>query len=320
MNDALCRLAGSLVAAVLWSAPAHADTSARLPLVPMRKDEQAQIRAEVAHYLRSDLADGGSVAVTKASWSTRWRVTGRNPQPALYVGFALARTAFDTDDPRIPASLTDVSVAVGFPVTRWASWNVAGTVGAGFAGDKPFADGVAFYGKGSISASRPMGERSRLTVTIDYDGNRGFARDWPLPALIYQRVGETLSFAVGLPFNQVTWRPSPRWTVAVSGLPPLFVRASVKYDVTSHVSLGLSFGGGSEFAHVSGTARRIRFGYEERRVELNATYQRDSLRITFGGGAVFDREFFQESDSGREFGSFDVDDGAYFVLRISWGG
>jgi len=277
---------------------------------------RSALRADVAHYL-----DGRTDAGLPFS-ATVFRLDGTaGVDSGWRLGLAAEHRALDTSDARLPAGLTDVSVAVGRELGAYAGWTLGATLGAGFASDEPFGDSRGAYGIASLSAWRPA-ERSGATwlVALSYDGNRSFLRDFPLPGIAYvRRVDETLFFIVGIPFSRLVWRPRPYLAITAGGIPPVSGELEVAFSPRRDLALFGRWRSDSGAYHVAGTPRRQRLFYEEHTVAAGARWTPARGRsIEFAAGWAFEREFEVENDSGRELGTIRLTDEPFLLIAASW--
>jgi hypothetical protein len=121
----------------------------------------------------------------------------------------------------------------------------AGAAGAPAGGDDFFADGNGWYGKASFILGRKINKTDGILFVIDYDGNRSYKPDIPLPGLVYRKLifgnpdpsvtggafEPQLLLSVGVPYASVHWEPLDRLSVDVSYLIPDDFSARVDYDV-----------------------------------------------------------------------------------------
>ena len=96
----------------------------------------------------------------------------------------------------VPSSLNDMSIAGGTPFGLVHGWFVAGTL-VGYAGQDPFDTGSGFYAKASAMVGKQVGQDSYLIFALDYDGNRTYFQDLPLPSAEFKsNWSPTLSYTI----------------------------------------------------------------------------------------------------------------------------
>ena len=188
--------------------------------------------------------------------------------------------------------LVDQSLGFGFGLGRAEGWEFALTAGLGYAGNNPFGDGTAFYGMGSLIASKELDERSNLQVILSYHGNRSIFPDVPLPAIAYsRRPSDTFQYTIGLPFSSMTWQPRERLTVDLRYAIPLTMDATVRYEVREDIELFAGFFNRFQGFWIDGESRERRTFFRQRRVEAGVRWApSDLVSLAVAGGFAFDQE------------------------------
>jgi hypothetical protein len=168
-------------------------------------------------------------------------------------------------------------------------------------------------------AFRQFGEREALVFAIDWDGNRTFLPDVPLPGFAYTRqVDETLTFIVGVPLSSVTWSPLPKLTLEAGYLPIESFDAAVGYEFAPHwTAFGNLETRSTAFAldEIEGNDRLI---FQQRRAEVGVrwapTRGRQAFALTVAGGYAWGQEFSVGFDSRETDELADLGDEPY--LRV----
>src|SRR5207247_9999835 len=161
----------------------------------------------------------------------RWRVQPGN-RISPRIGWDATFIDLHTDFAGLPDQLTDQSVAIAMPIAKYGDWIVGASVGIGYAGDAPFGDGDAWYGKGTLSVFKLFNDTDALVFALDYDGNRSILPDVPLPGVAYpRRVARDFFFVIGAPVTSIESRPDER------------LRVELAYTIpdTAHASAGSAF-------------------------------------------------------------------------------
>jgi hypothetical protein len=271
----------SRFALFLFSAPAFAQTSVDLMIRPFPADRPVEFNAN-AYVLGSGESDrddefGGNPADRDYSMSIyelrgRMRVAPRERiDPRL--GVDATYVVLNARDPALPDGLLDASAAVGFGMFESHGWVGALTLGYGYAGavDELFADGNAWYPKASLVFGKKLSRTDTLAVVIDYDANRTFKPDVPLPGVVWQKllfgrpedegapapptpdvvpgVGPAreqaaafeprLLLTLGVPYANVNYRPIERLTIDATYLIPDDFSARIDYDLLGNRTLGV---------------------------------------------------------------------------------
>lgn len=316
------------VAAALFALPAtlaSAQTGPSLMLAPMAPDQQGQATAS-AFFLGSDVSQtGADVDLAIIDLTAKYRL---HPEASYDPTLGTSYTHFeiDTADAALPEHLVDASVAFGgrfadvdLGETLNGEWQMGYTVGLGYAGTAPFADGDAWYAKGSIFAIQAYDRDSRLVVALEYDGNRVFLPDIPLPALTYfDRWTDTVTYAVGFPFSNLTWTPDDRWTVRLTSFFFISSSARVTYQASDRLELFGAYESRSDAFQLANDNGSRRLIFEQQRLEAGVNYDlTDDLTLTAAAGYAFDQEFDRGYDTRETTSVRDLDDAAYVRVGVT---
>jgi hypothetical protein len=307
--------------ALFSAAPASAQVGPELLIKPFPKDVPLEASASAA-FLNKGHARGTDadfqLSVYKAEG--RYRLTaGEEASPR--VGFSFTYLDMDSDIIGLPQRAIDQSVGVALPIGKIDDWIFGLSVGVGYAGDSFFGDGDAFYGRGTIGAFKKLSETDSLVLAIDYNGNRTFKPDVPLPGVAYiKRIQSNLLLTVGLPVTSIEWEPVENVRVEFAYLLTDNITARVGYQVGNGIEL---FGAAAQrsegfFLDNLPGDNQNRLLFQQRYAEAGITYRtRDAgvgdrdLELTAAIGYAWDGEFstgFDQSDSDL---LADVSDEAY---------
>ncbi len=234
-------------------------------------------------------ANDEDLRLTDYASEGRYRFGEKDP---LTVGYETALLDLQGDGGLLPDRLLDMSVAGGGEIGSWGDWNIAVTVGAGFAGDTPFSDSDAWYAKANLLGRRSLGKDTTLGVALNFDGNRTIFPDVPLPLVYYtKQVDKTLRYTLGAPVSSVRWRPGKRWLLRARYTPAFTVNGSVRYSLTKACSLFAAFRSGYRAFHEDGRDEHTRLFFHQRRVEAGPRWAFGRGHILVAGGYAFDQSF-----------------------------
>jgi hypothetical protein len=188
------------------------------------------------------------------------------------LGVAGTYVVLNAQDPALPDQLVDASAAIGFGVFEQRGWVGALTLGYGYAGaaDEVFGDSNAWYPKASLAFGKKLSRTDTLAILVDYDANRTYKPDVPIPGIVWQKLlfgrpddegtpdrpadvipgigpprdkaGEfepRLLLTLGLPYTNVNYRPIDRLTLDATWLMPDDFSARVDFDLLGNRRLGL---------------------------------------------------------------------------------
>jgi hypothetical protein len=218
----------------------------------------------------------------------------------------------------LPGQLLDQSVGAAFPVAKAGDWIFAAALGVGYAGASPFGEGNSLYGKATAVALRQFSDKDALVLVLDYDGNRTFLPDVPLPGIEYtRRVSPTLFYVVGVPVSSVTWKPAEKLSLEAGWHPVEAFHAAAGYEFAPHwVAFGsLDYHASAFFLReLKGNDRLL---FQQRRAELGVKWSpRESFGFTAALGYTWGQEFSTGFDSRRTDEVADLSDEPYVRVGL----
>jgi hypothetical protein len=290
---------------LLGASPAAAQTTADLTLQPWVPKELAQTKDRLLYQSQSHergmASPPGSDDDAKAQifwWDSFGRVRFDRQSPTSpVVGYRYLTVALDTNSPRLPDSLDDISLAAGLHLGTLAGGKVSAVAGAGYSSDNLFGDPSAYYGVGHLIWDRPLDDRNALVLSIDYDGNNGLLPDVPLPGFRYTHAAPGLSLAVGFPQSSLHWEPLPKVTLDVAYAVPYSGQAELAYHFTDRFAAVGGYTHTFGAFDIDGDPATRRFFHQMSQVEVGLRYRNDE---TFWGlgidadlvvGYAFDQTF-----------------------------
>lgn len=296
MKDRPGRVAAALtwlIACTFFAAPAVGQTGPELLLKPFRTTDQLEVNASALIDFDGETdnvnpADGESYDFNADVYdlSGRLRLTPGTSEEGIAraqprAGFAFTGIDVSSNDPLIPERLVDYSAAVGMGVLAYEGWLGGISVGAGYTGADVGDDANALYFQADFAVGKTFSNGvDSFGVVLDYNGNRSFLPDWPLPGFQYRKRLDSprdpprgqddalgpattraeqparggfdeydpshrdparLILALGFPFSGVEWRPDDRFRLQVNYQIPDIFTARADYDVIANVGLYASF-------------------------------------------------------------------------------
>ena len=274
----------------MLSSAAMAQSGPGLLLKPGPADKPLEFQANVLRLLEAETDNEVDLDLTIVESDGRWRFLPAQPLGPS-VGYEVMYLDFDTDHAAVPERLVDVSIAGGSAFAKSGDWWFAATAGVGYAGESPFADNQAWYGKASIIIGRELWG-GILVGIIDYNGNRAIFPDVPLPGLaITKQVSPHLSYVIGIPYSSLTWKPTPELRVDLRYTLPETIDVAVQYDLTPQISILGSFDNRLRAFHLDDLPSDRRIFFEQSRAELGVKYSpMENLGILVAGGYAFGQE------------------------------
>ena len=320
---------------------AFGQTNSGMLLEPLQDELLLEADAS-ATYLDNGSTEGGSIGIDYYEVSGRVRPLLRDFRAKPRFGYDLTLINVSTTDPALPdANLVDSSVGLGIGIFQGGEGAgplkdvIAGvTLGVGYAGVGAFGDGNAYYGLATLVVGRQFDNGDAFGLVIDYDGNRTFLPDVPLPGFQYQKNlpgplpgRDTLKLNVGFPFSGVIWGPTDRLTVTANYAIPDQFTGRVDYELFQNTGVFGEFANRREAFHwdaLDNSSDRLLF--VQRRVEAGVRYTfndnleqagvEPGLTAVLAGGYAFGQSFDVGFDSTDTDGVADPSDEPYVRVGL----
>lgn len=263
------------VLALLIASPAFAQTGSELLLKPFPKELGFDGSADLS------FAENGHAQKTNQDFQlSTYELDGRvrlspGDLASPRIGYDLKFLNLDTSIPKLPNQLVDMSVGIATPIGKYEDWIFAVQGSVGYAGDSFFGDGNGYYGKASIVAVKQLNKSDALVFGIDYDGNRTYKPDVPLPGFAYiKRIRSDLLLTLGVPVTSIEWEPAEHVRVQFSYLLLDNVEGRVGYEVAKGLELYGSAAQRSDAFFLDGLgAGNARLLFQQRRAEMGVAYR-----------------------------------------------
>jgi hypothetical protein len=310
-----------VLAAVLLCTSAHAQTGAALLLKPFPKEQFIDVSGsylalDAGHVKQSDESarlsfyeSAGRVRVIPGSL-----ISPRIGWDTSYINLNIGSGALADF---LPGQLLEQSLGVAFPIAKIDEWVLGLSFGLGYAGGSPYGESGSWYGKGTFIMFRQFGEEDALIFVLDYDRNRTFLPDVPLPGVAYaKRIDPTVFFVAGVPLTSVTWTPVKNLRVELGYVLVESFDVAVGYDVIPHLTLfgNLEYRNTGFFLDELGDVDRLFF--QQRRGEVGVRWaplkKNDTLGFTAAVGYAWGQEFSEGFDSRNARSVAKLSDEPYF--------
>ncbi|MBI1375444.1 MAG: hypothetical protein GC159_22240 [Phycisphaera sp.] len=251
------------------------------------------------------------------------RVRFSQDRGALSVGYDLNYMGIDDNGaflgtPVLPDRLVDVSFGVGMGVGKIGDWELAANAGVGSASEDPFGDSQGIYAIANLIATYPIDDNMSWQITLNYNGNRTFLPDIPLPAVTFNhKVNDRLWYSAGIPYSDITWKPFRPLTLNVHFVLPVTLSATATVGIFDDLDLYASYVNDIHAYHSDyidkQRSRTDRVFFEQQRVELGLNWRPcTNGSLTAAGGYAFGQSFSTGWDS-RDLDTYvDLEDALYF--------
>jgi len=216
---------------------------------------------------------------------------GNEASPRL--GYDITYMSTRTGQPGFPGQLLDVSAAAGTFLSKTNGWVTGLTLGAGYAGDTPFANGRAWYGRADFVIAKKFDDIDALGIGIDYDGHRTYAPDIPLPGFGWShQLDPTLLMVIGVPLTSITWKPDPRFRIYADYILLSDFDLDISYEFVKRWTVFTGLQTRNDAFFVSTLPHHERLLAQQRRVEAGVRFQpSEYVTLSLSAGYAFDTKF-----------------------------
>ncbi|MFT3786371.1 MAG: hypothetical protein QM770_09410 [Tepidisphaeraceae bacterium] len=311
------------------SSIASAQTGPGLLLKPFDENKGYELSASTAYFFDAgakDVSGEPDIQVTTVRAQGRMKLDFEDINSTIHkaqprAGFDVKHLILNRDNTAfLPGQFTDASIGAGMGIAAGDKWKAGVTFGIGYAGAGAFGDGDGIYGKADLAVGIDLDDRSSLGIVLNYDGNRSFLPDVPLPGFLYTyRISNELSLGVGVPFSNIVWTPSDKWRVELTYAFPDVATAKVEYKLTDHLGLYAELANETYSFHWDGLQQgRDRVFFTQNRIELGVSgYAAKDVRLTVAGGYAFGQTFEQGWDTRDSDTITDLDSAPYARVELS---
>ena len=289
-----------VAAALLAPSAAFAQTGPALLLKPLLSEEDRLESRGDALFLGSAEAETADFDLSIYEFEGRFREIREKLIPRI--GWDVTYLNLNSDVAVLDQDLLDTSLAVGLELGEYYDWRAGLTVGVGYAGNAPFGEGDAWYGKATLVLGRKLRPKTDLAVVVDYDGNRSVFPDIPLPGIAYRHEFDpTFSYVLGVPLSSATWKPTPAWLIEVTWSLVDRIDARFEHKLAGDVTIFGNLERRHEAFTIDGIGDNERLLFEQHRAELGVRWHPwEHTSFLLAGGYAFGSEFsigFDQRDS-----------------------
>ena len=208
-------------------------------------------------------------------------------------GYDVVEYNSHTTQAGFPHQLIDASIAGGTFLSKSNGWVTGLTLGVGYAGDTPFARSSALYGRADFVIAKIFSDTDALGIGMDYDGNRTFLPDVPLPGFGYShQFDPKLTMVFGLPTTSITWKPIDHLRIHADYLLLSDFNVDVGYEFIPHFSAYGGISSRHDAFHVARLQRDHRLLFNQRRAEVGLRYiPTPQVTLHLAVGYAFDNGF-----------------------------
>lgn len=286
-----------IAATLLICSSTQAQTGPVLMLKPWENDQKLELNFDAFIFADSNtdsaVNDSFDLKIYESSGRTN---LSKDEAHAFNVGYQLLHIDIGSTDPLLPERLTEIRVSVGYDFGPYfeGEWNVSATFGVGYAGDAAFNDSDAWFLLADVILTKQIDAQSTLQLVFNYDGNRSFLPDVPLPSFLYtRRVNEQFTYGVGFPYNLIIWKPADKWTVEANYWFPLTMNLVVSYEVCDFATIFARLQNRYRGFHIEGDGNdEDRLYFQQRRIEAGVDLKPcANASIIVAVGYAFDQSF-----------------------------
>jgi hypothetical protein len=306
----------ALISILGVASPLLAQTNSALLIAPFPKEQLVHAEAGALFMEGGHIAESGVDEDFRLSMYGSVGMFRLNPGQleSPRIGYEFTYLDLDSSFSGLPDQLLDQSVAIGFPIAKYDEWILGASVGAGYAGDSFFGDGDAYYALASLAAFKQLDETSALVLVLDYDGNRTFLPDVPLPGAAYiKRLTDKLELTAGAPYSSIRWEATDQLTIELGFYIPEDLRLDIGYEFLPHWTAFGRVRQQRDAFFIDGLVENHdRILFEQRRAEAGIRYEPcKAFHADIALGYAWHGEFSQGFDSRDTDEIADISDEPY---------
>lgn len=236
------------------------------------------------------------------------------------VGYQETWLHLDTTHPGLPNNLRDESVGMAFVFYRDTEWKLSGGLAVGYAGNNLYADEKAAYAKADLMAEHKIDDKSSIQVSLDYNGNRTFMPDVPLPGIAYLReLAPNVTCIIGLPVSSIEWKPCEKVTLSAEYLMFEDFAIGARYELTKQIGLNVQFSTNTDAFQYNDNKTNDRLFYSQQTLEASLDYTPiDALTLSVAAGYAFNQSFYTGFDDRHTDEVTDLADVPYIRIGASF--
>ena len=303
-----------------WSASAQAQTGPDLLVKPWLPGEAVSTNTDALLEPSGTTGSGADERLSIYHSLGRWRLFP-DSDATPRIGYEATYLDIDTNDHSLPRHLTSVELGFAQPVALVNDWFVAVTGAAGYAGVSPFDDNHAWYPAVNVIGGRVFNKDEAFLVALNYNGNRTFLPDAPIPGFaLAGRYDQRTTFVIGVPYSSITYEPVTGLQIEGGFSLVTTLEANVGYAFTKHFSLFAQYNDELEPFHVDRTNADDRLFFESRQAEAGLRYSfNQKARLSASAGYAFDQEFSHGYDVRNLDPTRRISDEPFLRLRLELG-
>ena len=215
------------------------------------------------------------------------------------IGYDVSYFDVNSHDKGLPNHLWDTEVGFAQPVATINKYFVVLTGTVGYAGDTPYSDPHAVYYAGNVIVGRKFSQDKAILIALNYNGNRTFLPDCPIPGIAYaDRYNEHLTYVIGIPYDSIIYEPTHgvQFNLGYEYLSTFAFHAG--WEFMKHYSLFTSYTDRLSAFHLSERSDDHRLFLQEHRAEGGFRWNPTELiKLSVGGGWAFGQEFARGFDT-----------------------
>jgi len=288
-------------------------------LKPFAPNTQMEFRVGMYGITGSQTTGGADVDLLQTD------MTGRYLTGPMTIGFESHTLNLDTTSGVLPRQLNDQSVALGydwgdFSFQRAGTWSIKTIAGVGFAGNKAYQDSDGLYLRGDIIGIKKIDAHQQWQISLNYDGNRSFVPDLPIPTVSYLYFDQHIQYMIGLPYSSITYHFNEKTQVHASSLLFTSLNLRLEHRFHSKFSAYASYTSDTRMFMIKAPTGRDRISFEQTRVEIGINHKMaDQISLNLAYGYAFNQTFEQGYDAQDLDPITDLDDEHYLKIGFEIG-
>jgi hypothetical protein len=223
---------------------------------------------------------------------------------------------------RLPNELYNLRFGPAYRYKFKNGWTAGIGVILGSASDKLFHSKNELSLQSDIFVRIPAAEDNSWVFFIDYNTNREFWRNIPIPGAAYWfKSSDKFQAMIGAPVASIKFKPFERLTCEATYIMVRDIEAKISYDIASQFYIYGGFNWNNElYARADRERNQDRIFYYEKLLLAGAHWQAFKyIGIDLTAGYSFDRFFFEgEKYDNKDDNETEIENGPFVTLRAGF--
>ena len=252
-------------------------------------------------------------------------LVSKNDEEFTVAGFGMAKhlstgATLPKNNVRLPQNLYNIAGGPFYRKQLENGWTSGIGFLAGSASNELFQSGYEITVHADAYVKIPVKEKAAWFFYVDYNNNRDYLRNWPIPGAGYWcNLSENLDILIGLPAAYIDIKPTKNTDLSLLYIAITNIHAKASYDIVKSLELYAAFDWNNQiFARADREMHKDRLCYYEKALTAGLHWQfMKYAGVTVAGGYAFDRYFYEAKRyAARGDNRINFDDGPFIQAHV----